>query len=93
MNKKELINAVAEVMGTTKKAAGEAVDTVFGVIADAMAEGNDVAVSGFGKFVVADVPERTGIIQMGDRKGEQYTTPAHKAPKFKASSTLKDVVR
>lgn len=93
MNKKMLIDAVAEVMGTTKKAAGEAVDAVFGVITDAMADGNDVAVSGFGKFVVADVPERTGIIQMGDRKGEQYISEAHRAPKFKAASALKDAVR
>ena len=89
MNKKELINAVAEVMGTTKKAAGEAVDAVFGVIADAMAEGNDVAVSGFGKFVVAERAERQGRNPL---TGESITIAASKAPKFKASSALQDAV-
>lgn len=93
MNKKELVRVVSEKLGTSQKAAGEAVDAVFTAIADAMVAGTDVKISGFGTFSVAEVAERTGIIQMGDRKGETYTTPAHRAPRFKAASALKDAVR
>ena len=89
MNKKELINAVAEVMGTTKKAAGEAVDAVFGVIADAMAEGNDVAVSGFGKFVVKKRAARTSI---NPRTKQAISVPASKAPTFRAGKQFKEAV-
>lgn len=93
MNKKELIAKLAEKMDCTKKAAEEALDAVSAVITEALVEGQDVKISGFGTFSAVEVAERTGIIQMGDRKGETYTTPAHRAPKFKAASALKEAVK
>ena len=93
MNKKEMIAKLAEVMGSTKKDAEAALNAVTTVITDALVEGQDVKITGFGTFSAVEVAERTGIIQMGDRKGETYTTPAHRAPKFKAASALKDAVR
>ena len=93
MNKKEMIAKLAEVMGSTKKDAEAALDAVTTVITNALVEGKDVKISGFGTFSAVEVAERTGIIQMGDRKGETYTTPAHRAPKFKAASALKEAVR
>lgn len=93
MNKKELVKAISEVLGTSQKAAGEMLDATLAVIMDAMVDGQDVKISGFGTFSVSEVAERTGVIQMGDRKGETYTTPAHRAPRFKAASALKDAVR
>jgi DNA-binding protein HU-beta len=93
MNKKELIAKLAETMNTTKKAAEEALDAVTAVITEALADGQDVKITGFGTFSAVEVAERTGIIQMGDRKGETYTTPAHRSPKFKAASALKDAVK
>ena len=93
MNKKELIAKLAEVMGSTKKDAEAALDAVTTVITDALAEGNDVKITGFGNFSAVEVAERTGVIQMGERKGETYTTPAHRTPKFKPSSALKEAVK
>jgi DNA-binding protein HU-beta len=93
MNKKETIAKLAEVMGSTKKDAEAALNAVTTVITNALVEGQDVKITGFGTFSAVEVAERTGIIQMGDRKGETYTTPAHRAPKFKAASALKDAVR
>ena len=88
-----LIDAVAEKTGYTKKDTGTVIDTIVDVIIDAVANGQEVNISGFGKFVPVEVAERTGIIQMGDRKGETYTTPAHKSPKFKPSSVFKNAVK
>jgi DNA-binding protein HU-beta len=93
MNKKDVIAKVAEKMEITKKAAGEHMDAMLEVIIEAMVAGEDVKISGFGTFSAVEVSERTGTIQMGDRKGETYVTPAHRAPKFKAASALKEAVR
>lgn len=93
MNKKMIIDAVSEKLGCTKKDAGEIVTTLFNVVADALVDGKDVAVPGFGSFKIVDVAERTGTIQMGERKGETYVTPAHKAVKFKPASALKEAVK
>lgn len=93
MNKKDLVKVISERMDTTQKAAAANLDAVLDVITEAMVAGQDVKISGFGTFSAVDVGERTGTIQMGDRKGETYVTPAHRAPKFKAASALKSAVR
>lgn len=90
MNKKEIINAVAERMSITKKDAGELVGVVFDVVTEAIVEGNSVSIPGLGKFEVKEVGERTC---RNPQTGEALVVPAHKAPKFKASKTLKDAVR
>lgn len=92
MNKTELIAAVAAKANLTKAQADAAVNATLASITDAMANGDKVSLVGFGTFEVVDVKERTGTIQMGDRKGETYTTPAHKAPKFKAGAAMKNAV-
>ena len=48
-----------------------------------MNEVKHIAIGKIGKFKVKDVPERTGTIMMGDRKGETYTVPAHSEITFK----------
>lgn len=50
-----------------------------------------VPVGKIGKFKVKDVPERTGTIMMGDRKGETYTVPAHSEITFKMSRVSKTI--
>ena len=95
MNKKELINAVAELVNGeeklfTKKEIAEVVEAVFNAITDAMVDGETVNVSGFGKFEAVERAERTG---RNPQTGEELTIPACRAPKFKASSLLKEAVR
>ena len=89
MNKKELIDAVANVMGSTKKDAEAAITAVFDVITDALSEGTEVSVSGFGKFTVSERAERQGRNPL---TGESITIAASKSPKFKAGKALKDAV-
>lgn len=90
MNKTEFIAALAEKTGTSKKAAGEALNAVLSVITDTLKNGEDVAIAGFGKFYVADVAEKEA---RNLQTGEKMTVPAHKAPKFKFGSNVKADIR
>lgn len=92
MNKGDLIKEVAERTGVSKKDTESTINVLTDVLSEIMASGDKITLVGFGTFEAVEVAERVGTIQMGDRKGETYTTPAHKAPKFKASKTLKAIV-
>lgn len=89
MNKKELIKAISEKLGVTQKAAGEQVDAILEVITEALAAGDEVSLTGFGKFSVTERAERQGV---NPATLEKITIKASKSPKFKASKTLKDMV-
>ena len=89
MNKNELAAAVAEKTGLAKAAAAQAVDATFDVIAEALAEGDEVKLVGFGNF---SVPERKAGEGRNPRTGETIKIAASKTPKFKAGKGLKDAV-
>lgn len=89
MNKKELVKAYSEKLGTTQKAAGEYLDAFVEVIADALKEGIEVKISGFGTFSVTERAAREG---RNPATGETIQIAASKAPKFKAAKALKDTV-
>lgn len=86
MNKPELIKKVSEVAGTSQKATKPVVDALFTVIADAMAAGEEVSVTGFGTFLNAQRDAHTG---RNPKTGESVEVPAHGSPRFKASVTLR----
>jgi DNA-binding protein HU-beta len=89
MNKKELGDAVGTSFGGSKAMGAAAVDAVFEAISKALAKGDEVQVSGFGKFEVRNRPARTG---RNPRTGESLQIAASKAPGFKAAKNLKDQV-
>lgn len=89
MNKNELISRVAEVNETTKKAAGEQVEAILAVITEALAAGDEVSLTGFGKFSVTERAAREG---RNPATGETIQIAASKSPKFKAAKALKDSV-
>ena len=89
MNKTELIAAVAEKAGMTKKDAERAVNAALDTITAALAAGDRVQLSGFGIFEVKEREARTG---RNPRTKETIQIPASKAPVFKASSALKATV-
>lgn len=93
MTKNELISAIAENTGVSKKNVGAVVDTLTAVVTDALVAGDKVTLPGLGTFETVEVAEKTGVIRMGNRAGEQYVTPAHTAPKFKIGSALKNVLK
>lgn len=90
MNKNELVASVAEKAGISKKDAEAAVKAVTEAITEALAEGDKVALVGFGTFSVKERAARTGI---NPRTKETVEIPAAKVPAFKAGATLKDAVK
>ena len=89
MNKTELIAAVAEKTGMTKKDAERVVSMTFDTVAQALVKGEKVQVSGFGIF---EVKEREARVGRNPRTKEAIQIPASKAPAFKAAKALKDAV-
>ena len=90
MNKTELVAAVAAKAELSKKDAEAAVAAVFDSVKDALADGDKVALVGFGTFEVKTRAARTG---KNPRTGEVINIPEAKVPSFKAGSALKDAVK
>jgi len=88
MNKGDLINEVAKVVGT-KKEAQEAVDCVFDSITKTLKKKGQVALAGFGSFKVSKRKARTG---RNPRTGEELKIKAKDVPKFVPGKALKDAV-
>lgn len=89
MNKTELISRIAEQTGYTKKDTTAVVDILCEVIKEVVASGDEVSISGFGKFSVSERAEREG---RNPATGESMTIKASKSPKFKAASAFKIAV-
>jgi len=89
MNKSELIEAVADSADLSKASASRAVDAVLESITDALSEGDQVTLVGFGTFSVRDRAARTG---RNPRTGESIEIPASKVPGFKPGKALKDAI-
>jgi DNA-binding protein HU-beta len=89
MNKTELIAAVAEKSGLTKKDAERVVSATFETITAQLMKGEKVQISGFGIF---EVKAREARVGRNPRTKEAIEIPASKVPAFKASKTLKDTV-
>lgn len=89
-NKADLIDGVASKSGLTKKDATAAVEALFEVVTETLAEGERVQVIGFGSFEVRDRAARKG---RNPQTGEEIEIPATKVPAFKAGKGLKDSVK
>lgn len=89
MNKTELIAAVAQKSGLTKKDAERVVCATFDTITESLKKGDKVQLSGFGVFEAKDREARVG---RNPRTKEEVQIPATRLPAFKASKSLKDAV-
>ncbi len=89
MNKTELVAAVAEKTGASKKDSEKLVSAVFETITDALVAGDKVALVGFGAFEVKERPARIG---RNPRTKEEIKIPATRAAAFKPGKALKDAV-
>ena len=89
MNKTELVAAVAEQAGLSKKDAEAAVKAFTDVVAEALKAGDKIQLVGFGTFEVSERAAREG---RNPRTGETMVIEAPKTPKFKAGKALKDLV-
>ena len=89
MNKAELVAAMADKAGLSKKDAEKALKAFTDVVAEELAKGEKIQLVGFGTFEVAERPAREG---RNPQTGATMKIAASKAPKFKAGKALKDVV-
>ena len=89
MNKTELVAAMAEQAGISKKDAEKALKAFTDVVAEELKNDGKVQLVGFGTFEVATRAEREG---RNPKTKEAMVIPASKAPKFKAGKALKDMV-
>ncbi len=89
MNKTELVAAVAESAGLTKKDADRVISAAIDAITAALTKGEKVQLSGFGTF---EIKEREARIGRNPHTKEEIHIPATRVPTFKASKALKDTV-
>mgnify|MGYP003533778550 FL=1 len=89
MNKTELVAAMAEQAGISKKDAEKALKAFTDVVADELKKDGKVQLVGFGTFEVAVRKERDG---RNPKTKEAMKIAASKAPKFKAGKALKDML-
>ena len=89
LTKKNLVETVRDVCEFTKKDSHKLVDKLLGIIKDTLANGEDVLVSGFGKFCVKDKRRRRG---RNPATGEDLMLESRKVVLFKCSGVLRDKI-
>ncbi len=90
MTKAEFVDKLVENGNITKKQASEAINLIFGAVADGLVAGDEISIPGFGKFSVVTRKARTGLNPQTKKK---IKIPARKAAKFSAAKALKDSVK
>ncbi|PIR87186.1 MAG: DNA-binding protein [Candidatus Harrisonbacteria bacterium CG10_big_fil_rev_8_21_14_0_10_49_15] len=91
MKKDDLVQVImngAEL--ATKKKAQEVVDLFFDTITNTLKKGEEVNITGFGKFEVVNRKARQGV---NPKTGEKIQIAAAKKPKFKPGTLLKEAVK
>ena len=93
MTKAEMNKKVSEVTGLSQKDVDAVIAAYVGVVIDTLRADRDekIALGGIGSFKVKNVPERSGKIMLGEKKGEVWTKPAHDEIIFKISSSVKEI--
>lgn len=90
MNKSELVEQIAQRSGLSKDQAGEALGATIAAIEDGLAAGEEISITGFGKFSVTHRSAREGV---NPATGERIQIAASKAPRFSPGAKLKDAVK
>jgi len=89
MNRAELVDAMAEKTGLSKKDCDSALRSFVDIVSEELENNEKVQLVGFGTFEVRERAARTG---RNPQTKEEIQIPASKAPAFKAGKALKDRV-
>jgi len=89
VTKTDIIEALSSRVGLTKADAKRSVEGVLGIIADALARGEKVTLTGFGTFEVRHRKARMG---RNPQTGAPLHIPETNYPAFRAGKALKDRV-
>ena len=90
MNKVELIKEISDRVGFTQKDCAAVVEEFFNVVVETLKAGEEIVITGFGKFEAKQRPARKGT---NPKTGEVINIPASKAPAFKAGKAFKDGIQ
>ena len=90
MNKSELVYEVTNRLDVTRKEAEDVIDCFLELIAENLANGDKVVLSGFGTFEIRNRVSRSGV---NPRTGKRIDIPCQKTPAFKVGKILKDKLR
>ena len=89
MNKSELAAAVAEKIDIQKKDSEKLVSAVFEAMTEALKNGEQIRLVGFGSFQVKERAAHTG---RNPASGEAIEIPASRTVQFKTGKLLKDAI-
>ena len=89
MNRTELVSAIAEQTGATKKSVDEVLSAFIDVVSAELKKGEKIQLVGFGTFETRKRAARKGI---NPQTKQEIKIPACTAPAFKPGKALKDIV-
>jgi DNA-binding protein HU-beta len=89
MNKTELIDEIAQRTDSAKAEAQRYVDILEKIVAEALKDGKEIQITGFGKFYVREQKAREGV---NPQTKEKMRIPAQKVPAFSAGQGLKEAI-
>ena len=90
MNKTELIERVSEKAGMTKAEAHKHFDAFTGTVTETLKGGEEIQITGFGKFEARERSAREGV---NPQTGEKMHIAPKKVPSFSAGNALKESIR
>ncbi len=90
MTKAEIISGIADKTGQDKAEVTQVVETLFTVIKDSMAKGNEISFRGFGNFIIKKKAKKIG---RNISKNTAVIIDEHYAPKFKPSAEFIDLIK
>lgn len=88
MTKSDLVSAIAEKAGITKKAAGDALEAFIATVTGTLSKGGQVTITGFGTFKISHRKARTGVNPQNP--SQKIQIKASNVPTFKAGKQLKE---
>jgi integration host factor subunit alpha len=89
LTKRDIVDQISDQLGSTLNEATDATETLLEIIKSTLEAGDDVLVSGFGKFCVKDKKERKG---RNPATGEDAILSARRVVTFKCSGKLREKV-
>jgi DNA-binding protein HU-beta len=89
MNKAELIESMAKISKMPRAACKQALEAFITSVSNALKQNKDVALTGFGTFVVMKRKSRVGV---NPATGKKMQIPAKNVPKFRPGKALKSLV-
>lgn len=85
--KRDIADAIRAKLGISNYEAGHLTETLLKVIKDTLTSGEDILISGFGKFQISDKAERLG---RNPKTGESMMLKPRRVVTFKPSGKLRD---